>query len=394
MLTHFYPSARAFLFYGGNLLKINPEFKNLIPPLTPEEYEGLKQSILKEGCRDSIVVWNNTIVDGHNRYEICTENNIKYKTSETIFDSIFSAREWIIRNQFGRRNLSAYDRSILALQLKSVIAGRAKEKQIEHGKTAPGKTLNQKSDEVNTAKELAKIAGVSHDTIQRVETIQRELPKEIHDNIKSGKISINEAYKSIKIQKAKEHKKETVINLSKNNSELNEGLGAFNIILADPPWKYENPPMGHTTRAIENHYPTMFLEEICGLPVHKIAEKDSVLFLWTTSPKLEESLRVISSWGFKYRTSFVWIKDKIGMGYYCRAQHEILLVAKKGELPMPETKNRFSSVISAPRTKHSEKPELVYEIIEKMYPEYKKIELFSRKKREGWSAWGNQANEE
>jgi N6-adenosine-specific RNA methylase IME4 len=112
------------------------------------------------------------------------------------------------------------------------------------------------------------------------------------------------------------------------------------------------------------------------------------LFLWATSPKLSEALEVIKAWGFEYRTNMVWIKDQIGMGYYARQQHGLLLIAKRGNLPMPLPENRPASVIHAARQKHSAKPVEFYEAIERMYPTLPKIELFARRQRKGWAAWG------
>jgi N6-adenosine-specific RNA methylase IME4 len=170
-------------------------------------------------------------------------------------------------------------------------------------------------------------------------------------------------------------------------------LGKFAIILADPPWRYEHPPMGGTGRSIENHYPTMPLEEICALPIAEIANDDALLFLWATAPKLYECMKVIDAWEFTYRTSMVWVKDKIGMGYYARNQHELLLVCRRGELPPPLESARPASVVEAPRDKHSEKPRIFYDVIDAMYPGLRKIELFNRGglNRKNWRAWGNQA---
>lgn len=171
-----------------------------------------------------------------------------------------------------------------------------------------------------------------------------------------------------------------------------ESLGLrYPIILADPPWRYENPPMGGGNRSIENHYPTMSLDEICALPIEDVAASDCTLYLWATAPKLAECFEVLEAWGFSYRTNFVWVKDKIGMGYHARSQHELLLVAKRGSVPPPEAEARVSSVIFAPRGRHSEKPDRVYELIESFYPDLMKIELFARAGREGWAQWGNEA---
>lgn len=145
------------------------------------------------------------------------------------------------------------------------------------------------------------------------------------------------------------------------------------------------------TRAIENQYPTMALDDICAMSVP--AADDCVLFLWATSPKLEEALRVVAAWGFSYRTCAAWDKQVIGMGYYFRQQHELLLVAARGTLPVPPPATRPSSIIHAKRGRHSEKPDLVYDLLETMYPEFTeadRIELSSRSNRTGWTQWGNE----
>jgi N6-adenosine-specific RNA methylase IME4 len=165
----------------------------------------------------------------------------------------------------------------------------------------------------------------------------------------------------------------------------------YPVLYAEPPWRYENAPIGASGRAIENHYPTMTLEEICALEVGEIAADDAVLYLWATAPMVMQAGAVIEAWGFAYRTNFVWIKDKIGMGYHARNQHEILLIAKRGSIPPPAPEDRVSSVVHADRGEHSEKPEIFYELIERFYPSLPKIELFSRAPRPGWDAWGNQS---
>jgi N6-adenosine-specific RNA methylase IME4 len=125
--------------------------------------------------------------------------------------------------------------------------------------------------------------------------------------------------------------------------------------------------------------------------VRELAAEDAVLFLWTTLPHLEEAFRVIAAWGFQYKTNLAWVKDKIGLGYFVRNQHELLLVATRGNIPSPAPAARPPSVIMAPRREHSRKPDEAYELIERMYPELPKIELFARSARKGWAAWGNQA---
>lgn len=190
---------------------IDEEFQKLIPPLTDDEYRQLEENCVKEGIREAILVWDRgddlVIVDGHNRYKIAREHNLKWNHKVMNFESREAVKEWIIKNQFGRRNLTPYDRSLLALKLKPMIAEKAKKKQASH--TEQG---YQKSDKAeHTAKELAKVAGVSHDTIHKVEKIEAEATPHIKELVRKGNITINQAYNSTfpkPLNPPKESKKE------------------------------------------------------------------------------------------------------------------------------------------------------------------------------------------
>jgi N6-adenosine-specific RNA methylase IME4 len=133
----------------------------------------------------------------------------------------------------------------------------------------------------------------------------------------------------------------------------------------------------------------MALEDICALEVP--AADDAVLFLWATAPKLMEAGSVMTAWGFDYRTCMTWVKDRIGMGYWARGRHELLMIGRRGDFPHRPPKARPDSVIEAPRAAHSRKPEVVYDLIERMFPDLPRVELFARSRREGWDAWGNEA---
>ena len=159
----------------------------------------------------------------------------------------------------------------------------------------------------------------------------------------------------------------------------------YDVILADPPWRYENGTPG---REVENHYPTMNLQDICLLPVP--AAYPSVLFLWATAPLLPEALQVMKAWGFTYRSNLVWDKQKVGMGYWFRGQHEHLLIGKRGEFPAPKPWERVPSVLAQPRREHSRKPDTVRRWLASWYDGYRLLEMFARTPEPGWSSWGNQ----
>ena len=166
----------------------------------------------------------------------------------------------------------------------------------------------------------------------------------------------------------------------------------YTVLLADPPWRYDFSETQN--REIENHYGTMELEDIKALDVSSLAYSDSVLYLWATPPKLCEALEVMDAWGFEYKTNAVWVKlGNIGTGYWWRGQHELLLVGTRGNFSPPVAEKRVSSVIEASRRRHSEKPAIVYELLEDFYPDMAKIELFARKQREGWAVMGNEIDQ-
>ncbi len=234
--------------------------------------------------------------------------------------------------------------------------------------------------------------GINRMEAHRWQTIASVPEEEFEEYIETTKgegeeLTTNKIFRDTRKKARRQERADNIDEISKGNGNLNTEI-KYPIIYADPPWQYEHSKTDN--RKIENQYPTMSLDEICEMKVGELATPDAVLFMWATSPKLEEALRVISSWGFTYRTNMVWIKDRIGMGYYARQQHELLLIATRGSVPVPEPENRVSSVLHSPRLEHSKKPEQYYETIERMYPEYKKIELFSRNQYDGWESWGNQ----
>jgi len=167
--------------------------------------------------------------------------------------------------------------------------------------------------------------------------------------------------------------------------------GKYQVLYADPPWQY-NCINKHGYGAAADHYNTMSIEQLCALPITDIADDNAVLFIWTTSPQLEVCFDVIKAWGFEYKTSFVWDKVKHVMGHYNSVRHELLLICIRGSYPK-QSDTLIDSVQTIERSdKHSEKPERFREIINEMYPDSKKIELFARTSAEGWESWGNDAS--
>jgi hypothetical protein len=176
-------------------LQIDKEFQELIPPLAGEELAQLESNVIQDGCRDPLVTWNEIIIDGHNRYAICKKHDVAFKIVTMEFVDRSHAKEWIIRNQFGRRNLPPYVRVSLALELEITIAARSKQ-----GERTDICQKSDNSQPLDTKREIATIAGVSHDTVAKVKKIKAKASKETKDKLAKGEISINKAYNETKEQ--------------------------------------------------------------------------------------------------------------------------------------------------------------------------------------------------
>lgn len=167
----------------------------------------------------------------------------------------------------------------------------------------------------------------------------------------------------------------------------------YAIIYADPPWQYNSGDQHGTEEqdtVLGTHYPSMSLDDICDLPEANLAATDCVLFLWATSPTLEEALQVLRAWGFKYKASMIWDKVAHNVGHYVSVRHELLLIATKGQ--PPKVPKLVDSVYVEERGEHSRKPEYFRDLIDELYPEGRRIELFCRgPAKDGWDAWGNEA---
>ena len=180
-------------------LEIDKEFQQLIPPLASDELAQLESNIIQDGCRDPLVTWQDAIIDGHNRYSICKKHGLPFKVVTMEFADRSHAKEWIIRNQFGRRNLPPYVRVSLALELESTIAARAKENlHTSTGGANPQPCQKSDNPAIDTKREIAAIAGVSHDTVAKVKTIKAKASEETKDKLAKGEISINKAYRESK----------------------------------------------------------------------------------------------------------------------------------------------------------------------------------------------------
>ena len=374
----------------------------VMPDLTPIEYEALKADIAEHGVLVPVEVdEDGAILDGHHRDRAWTELRGE---GMNLPDYPRMIRRGLTEEQ--KRN---HARSLNVLRRH---LSRDQRDEVMRAMRADGMTYQEIADKVGVSVYTAHSAARNAELLENKKLIgadgkARPASYERRNTFASDTLALfvpgaavalepAAAERTAKQQrqertsKRRQERTEKINETNQGNTSVKELDQTFSVIYADPPWRYEHA--NSENRAIENHYPTMDLSEICRMPVSEIAAKDAVLFLWATPPKLAEAMQVVDAWGFVYRTCMVWDKEKIGMGYYARQQHELLLIAARGELPVPEPANRPASVVRIKRPdRHSAKPYEFYELIERMYPEFVKVELFARNTREGWSAWGNQA---
>lgn len=357
-------------------LRIDPEFQALIPPLTPEELTQLEANLLAEGCRDPLVTWNGILIDGHNRYAICTKHTLPFHTVGREFADRDAVMDWMDANQLGRRNLNPDQRHLLLGRIYNRLKKR-------HGGDRRSDVVSsgQNVHLEKTAEIVAKKHGVNERMVRRagkkaeaIEKLKETAPEQAQAVI-DGKKRFNEVRREIKRAEVRE--------------SASLPTAKYRVIYADPPWKYGDQ-LTEDYGGTKFHYPSMSIAELCALPVRDLCEPDAVLFLWVTSPLLFESAPIITAWGFTYKTSFIWDKIKHNMGHYNSVRHEFLLVCTRGSCT-PDINTLFDSVQAIERTKkHSEKPHEFRAMIESLYPHGKRVELFARGDHAGWDVWGNQ----
>jgi DNA modification methylase len=368
-------------------MKIKEEFKKLIPPLTADEYSQLEANCISDGIRDAILTWNGFIIDGHNRYEISQKHNLKFNTEEKYFENENDVKEWMINNQFGRRNLSNYQRSVLALELENVFKEKAKENQIRKPDFVPQISAEQKFE---TRKELAKVANVSHDTIAKVKTIQQKAAPEVKAKLETGEVSINQAYQEIKKEEKKKNFEEQkkAFNQEIKPANLNQQIifgdsvtelqklekNKFDLLLTDPPYgmdfksgwnkkdKIENDKLQETKKilfdVLENSIPLL--------------KDDAHFYIFGNIDYLPEIITIIENF-LTIKNILIWDRQVIGMGdlqTYGRSYDVIYFGYKKEFRKLNGTRDRdvlnFQRIDPSKNIHPTEKPlEIIEYLIKK-----------------------------
>lgn len=378
-------------------LEIHP-IANLFPEMSEFQFEELKKDIKQHGLKMPILTYRGKVVDGRHRLRACTVLGMEAKYAELEAANDKSAEQSVISINLQRRHLTDGQRAIFAARLTNSLLG-----------------TNQHTAGAVSQKQVAEELGISVDSVQRGKKVLNHGVPELIAAVSDGKIDITNAAKIAQLAKVDQSQlnfddikaiqdASKAINKAKfesrrieriqdieakraNNKPLESSLGTFSVIYADPPWDY----MGELAVG----YPCMSTKEICDMPINNIATKDAVLFMWTSASLLGDALQVVKAWGFEFKTSAVWDKGAAGQGAYFRQQHEVLMICIRGNVPEVPYGARSASVLKFPRLEHSRKPLEMYQIIDGMYPELSKIELFCRgEPAQGWTGWGNECTQQ
>jgi N6-adenosine-specific RNA methylase IME4 len=372
-------------------ITIDPEFKALIPPLAPEELTQLEANIIKEGCRDPLVIWREEqiLVDGHNRYEICTRNGIKFDTIEMEFPDRESVMDWMDANQLGRRNLSP-DAFKLALGRRY---NRTKKATNDGGKGTPKPTVGQIDPRLNTAARLAAEHSVSEKTVRRAGKFAEEVAAkpELQKAIAERK-PVLQVKREMKEERREERREENRAKVAEATTpeEIAEVGAKFATIVIDPPWDWGDEGDGDQLGRARPDYATMTKSQLLDLPLPELADDDCHIYLWITNRSLPKGFELLDRWGFRYITAITWAKPHFGMGNYFRGQTEHVLFGVKGSQPLK--RKDIGTLFCADRGRggHSSKPPEFCDLVESCSPgPY--LEMFSRSERDGWKTWGENA---
>jgi N6-adenosine-specific RNA methylase IME4/DNA-binding transcriptional regulator YdaS (Cro superfamily) len=366
-----------------------------------EAYLELSADIEKNGLLEPIVTYEGKILDGRNRDSVCLALGIKPKCVEYTGDDPLS---YVLSKNLKRRHLTASQRAMVAEKLANMPRGG--DRKSENIKVENSTLISQD--------EAAKQLNVSRDSVNQAHKVRTKAVPEVADAVEAGKVTVSvaawladatpeqqreviaKADKKAVLAVAREKqaevrekkRKEVVAKLEDiATQEVKAAQGLYDVIVIDPPWDMKKIERDVAPEQVEFDYPTMTEEELTGFPIP--AADDCHLWLWTTHKFLPVAMRLLEAWDFKYVCNFVWHKNggfqPFGLPQY---NCEFAIYARKGTPQFIDTKS-FFTCFDAPRGAHSEKPEEFYEVVRRVTAG-RRIDIFSRRKIEGFDGFGNQ----
>jgi N6-adenosine-specific RNA methylase IME4 len=370
---------------------IDAEFAALIPPLSSEERQQLEDNIVEHGgARDPLVVWvcdgTLTLLDGHNRYEICTRLGLPFDVHEMRFSSRDEAEDWIDKNQLGRRNLTA--------DAFTLLLGRRYNRAKKQGDRTD-LTSDQNDQKLTTADKLAAEHGVGSATVRRAGKFAEEVDRtpELKQAVGERRpvIQVKRELKEQAREARREENRKKIAAVPEPEKAAAVADAKFATIVIDPPWDWGDEGDQDQLGRARPDYSTMTIEQLEQLDVGGLADDDCHIYLWITNRSLPKGFRLLEAWGFRYITAITWVKPHFGMGNYFRGQTEHVLFGVKGSQPLKRKDVGTAFMADRGTGGHSSKPSTFLDLVESCSPgPY--IEMFSRSSRNGWIKWGEQSH--
>lgn len=369
------------------------EYCKLFPPMPEDQFSALKDDIRDNGLRHPIVLYQNKILDGRHRYLACLR--LGRQPVSVIYDGE-DPLGFVISHNLSRRHLDESQRAMIAARFANFKKG---DNRFTIDRPIGPSTITQS--------EAASKLSVGDRSVKRARKVLETGTPELAQAVDTGKIAVSVAAKIADLEPEQQAQviadprpDQAIKKVMRAGREqeladrtIQQSLAVagklYGVIYADPPWRYETYGENGMDRSADNHYPTMSMFDMLSLDVP--AADDCVMFMWATVPMLPEALDLLDTWGFQYKSQIVWVKDRMGTGYWTRNMHEILLIGTKGKVPAPAMGMQPPSVLDLPLGKHSEKPAFFADMISTLYPTTPKLEMFARIGRVGWDVIGNEA---
>lgn len=389
--------------YRGSVIDDHP-IAAIFPLMSDDIFQTLVRSIQENGFDENhpIILFHGKILDGRNRYRACIKSSVN-----PVFRDWSGENPWefVWIQNATRRHLEPGQRAALKIrflresgqweEISKAIKDESEKQRISSISDAakarrrdfsgkfiaaykdPKPAIKRKKYQMHVA--IANAAGVSPRTVSSALWLEQK-DSELFYQVANGTTTIPKARAQIKIKE-----KERLIEKIKISKQEFPTDGPFDVLVVDPPWRYE------TRRNDPTHqgslpYPDMDFDEILSLPISSISSKKSILWLWTTNAFMKQAFQCIEAWGFEEKTILTWVKTKPGTGNWLRGQTEHAILATRGN---PTILTTFeSTVLYGSNREHSRKPESFYQLVESICPGERKLDVFARTRRNGWVSWG------
>jgi N6-adenosine-specific RNA methylase IME4 len=349
-------------------LRIHP-LAYIVPEMRSDEWTQFLADVKQAGIRVPLEVIGDTVIDGRHRLKAAQLLDIKQVPVVDAPINGDTAEVYMMKAAVLRRHLTDDQRAYLAVRWKNENNHQGARTDIQSS-TSAGMPCGSSESVIDTRSITTELFNISRTKVDRATKVKNSRP-DLFEKVGTGDIALSNAYRQVK-----------GIEERAKIENTKPPAGKYQVIVIDPPWQYDNRQNDPTHRAA-SPYQMMSIDDIKKLPIP--AADDSILWLWTTNTFLPDAFQILTTWGFTYRTCLTWGKDFIGLGDWLAGQTEHCLLATKGNYRVSRLNE--STLLTAPKTHHSEKPDKFYEMVINLCPGTR-IDMFARKDHNGFTAWG------